>query len=79
MKNVVSVYDAKARLSKLISQVERTGQPITVCRNGKPVVDLVAHRRVIDPLAGDPALQGAVFHGDPCAPVDDQDWPAEQR
>lgn len=79
MKTLVSVYDAKAKLSKLISQVERTGQPITVCRNGKPVVDLVAHRAVADPLKTDPALGGAVFHGDPCAPVDEQDWPAEQR
>jgi prevent-host-death family protein len=76
---VVSVYDAKAKLSKLISQVERTGKAITVCRNGKPVVDLVAHREVVDPLKADPALRGAVFHGDPCAPVDECDWLAEQR
>ena len=79
MKTVVSVYDARAHLSKWISQVEKTGQSITVCRNGRPVVDLVAHRTVTDPLAGDPALQGAVFHGNPCAPVDERDWPVDQR
>lgn len=79
MKTLVSIYDTKARLSKLIRQVERTGKAVTVCRNGKPVVDLVVHREVVDPLASDPALHGAVFHGDPCAPVDERDWPTEQR
>lgn len=79
MKTMVSIYDTKARLSQIIHQVERTGKAVTVCRNGKPVVDLVAHREVVDPLKSDPALRGAVFHGDPCAPVDERDWPAEQR
>jgi prevent-host-death family protein len=79
MKTMVNIYDTKARLSELIRQVERTGRAVTVCRNGKPVVDLVAHREVADPLKSDSSLRGAVFHGDPCAPVDERDWPAEQR
>ncbi len=75
----VSTYEAKAHLSKLIAQVERTGKPITICRNRRPVVDLVVHRDVQDPLKQDPRLQGATFHGDPCAPVSEEDWPEELR
>ena len=77
--NHINVYEAKAHLSKLIRQVEKSGRPITLCRGGKPVVDLVPHPRKKNPLAPDPALAGAVFSGDPCAPVGEADWPAELR
>ena len=75
----VSTYEAKAHLSKLIAQVERTGKPVTICRNRRPVVDLVVHRDVQDPLKQAPELRGARFHGDPCAPVSEEDWPEELR
>ena len=78
-QTTVNIYDAKAHLSKLIAQVERTGAAVTICRNHKPVVDLVIHREPADPLEPDPSLAGAVFHGDPCAPVADEDWPDELR
>jgi len=79
MKNEVSVYEAKAHLSKLIEMVLRTGRPITICRNRKPVVDLIAHRMARNPLKQDAALKGAVFQGDPCAPVGREDWPEDLR
>ena len=75
----VTIYDAKAKLSKLVSTVDRTGRPVTITRNGVSVVDLVPHRKVGDPLEQDPTLRGAVFHGDPCAPVSEQDWPERSR
>jgi len=79
MRNTVNIYEAKAHLSKLISQVEKTGRPVTICRNHEPIADLVPHRRHADPLQQDPALKGARFRGDPCAPVSDEDWPEELR
>jgi prevent-host-death family protein len=75
----ISTYEAKAHFSKLIAEVERTGKSVTVCRNRRPVVDIVIHREVGDPLRQDPALKGAVFHGDPCAPVSVEDWSEESR
>lgn len=36
----VSVADAKNKLPKLIRAVEN-GQPVTICRRGTPVVDIV--------------------------------------
>jgi antitoxin (DNA-binding transcriptional repressor) of toxin-antitoxin stability system len=36
----VSVAEAKNRLPELIKAVE-DGEPVTICRRGKPVVDLV--------------------------------------
>jgi len=75
----VSTYEAKAHLSKLIAEVERTGKAVTICRNQRPVVDLVPHREIPDPLVQAPHLKGAVFHGDPCGPVAEEDWPATAR
>ena len=36
----VNVADAKNKLPELIRAVE-SGEPVTICRRGKPVVDLV--------------------------------------
>lgn len=40
---VVSIRDAKNRLTALARRVER-GETIVVTRNGKPVIDLVPHK-----------------------------------
>ncbi|MDP3555598.1 type II toxin-antitoxin system Phd/YefM family antitoxin [Methylocystis sp.] len=40
---IVSIKDAKNRLTELARQVEK-GETIVVTRNGKPVFDLVPHQ-----------------------------------
>jgi len=79
MKKAINIYDAKAHFSRLIAELQKTGEPITICRNRKPVADLVPHRNPGDPLKQDPLLKGAVFRGDPCAPVGEEDWPEDAR
>ncbi|MBA4386724.1 MAG: hypothetical protein C0404_02015 [Verrucomicrobia bacterium] len=80
MATMINVYEAKAHLSKLIGRVEKEHEVIIICRHGKPVADLVAHYpSKKDPLAQDESLKGAVFTGDPCAPVSEEDWPEELR
>jgi antitoxin (DNA-binding transcriptional repressor) of toxin-antitoxin stability system len=79
MKKAINIYEAKAHLSRLIAELQQTGRPITICRNRKPVADLVPHRKPGDPLKQDPLLKGAVFRGDPCAPAGVKDWPEELR
>lgn len=75
----VTTYEAKAHLSKLISQVIATGEPIVVCRNRTPIVDIIPHVSVKNPLIQDSTLSGIRFHGNPCAPVSSEDWPEELR
>jgi len=43
MTMIVSIRDAKNRLTELARKVE-AGETVTVTRNGKPVFDLVPHR-----------------------------------
>jgi prevent-host-death family protein len=40
----VSIKDAKNRLTELARRVEK-GETIVVTRNGKPILDLVPHRK----------------------------------
>lgn len=79
MKYEANIYEAKSQLSKLIARVEETGEPYVICRNGKPIVDLVLHRQVRDPLSIDPELRGARFIGDPTAGLSEADWPEVLR
>lgn len=42
----VSVADAKNKLPELIKAVER-GEPVTICRRGNPVVDIVPTKKTV--------------------------------
>lgn len=75
----VSTYEAKAHLSRLIAEVQKTGAPVTICRNNRPVVDIVPHREARDPLEQAPQLKAARFLGDPRAPASAEDWPEAAR
>ncbi len=79
MKTMQSIYETKAHFSELVAEVERTGIAIVISRHGKPVAELVPHRSSKDPLKPDAGLRGAVYKGDPCAPVDAADWPEALR
>ncbi len=46
---IVSTYEAKAHLSKLIAQVEATGEEIVIRRHNLPVAKLVPFRPVVEP------------------------------
>ena len=82
MKKRVNIYEAKTNLSKLIQQVQETGEPYTICKNNKPVVDIVVHkeknqkRKLPDPL---PEFEGKdVYLCDPLESTEDL-WPEEYR
>lgn len=81
MEKRVNIYEAKTHLSELINQVQETGVPYTICRNNKPVVDIVVHQEkpktsLPDPL---PKYNGkAVYLCDPLESTEDL-WPEEYR
>jgi len=82
MNKKVNIYEAKTHLSDLINQVRETGEPYTICKNNKPVVDLVLHEERVekkplpDPL---PEYSGkAVYLCDPLGSTEDL-WPEEYR
>ena len=82
MNKKINLYEAKTHLSEVIRQVQETGEPYTICKNNKPVVDIVVHEestKNFDPLKQDPALTGtAKYLCDPLGSTEDL-WPEEYR
>lgn len=74
----VNVHEAKTGLSGLLAEIERTGKGIVICRNGKPVADLVPHAQPLS-MAGDRKLGAIEIKYDPTEEVDEADWPSEAR
>jgi antitoxin (DNA-binding transcriptional repressor) of toxin-antitoxin stability system len=74
----VNTHEAKSRLSALLAAVQ-AGEIVVICRNGTPIAELRAIGTVEDPLATHPDLAAVVFHEDPIAPLEDDDWPEEAR
>ena len=40
----VSIFEAKNRFSALVSNVIAKGETYLICKNGRPVAELVAHK-----------------------------------
>lgn len=79
MKTELSIYSAKTHFSEIVSEVERTGIHVVICRHKVPVAEIVPLRTKSDPLIPDSLLSGASFIGDPTAPLSPEDWPEGLR
>jgi len=67
--SMTSVQAAKANFFNLLSQVEKNGVPVLICRNGKPVAKLVRHepgKRNVEPH---PRLRKIKINYDPTEPL----------
>lgn len=40
----INIHEAKTKLSAVLMQIEKTGKPVVICRNGKPVAELNPYR-----------------------------------
>jgi prevent-host-death family protein len=60
----VSVADAKNKLPELIKAVEQ-GEPVTICRRGVPVVDLVRTKKPTRKTPKFGTLRGRIKINDP--------------
>lgn len=77
MGKMVAATEFKAKCLALIDEMERSGEPLTITRRGKPSLTLMAHRA--EPAK--PLVLGAMkgtftIHDDIVGPVE-ADWEAE--
>lgn len=76
MGKSVGTAEAKAHLLRLIDEVERTGEAVTITKRGKPRVQLVPVKQA-EPTSIFGFLKGKItVHGDLDDPID-PDWEAE--
>jgi antitoxin (DNA-binding transcriptional repressor) of toxin-antitoxin stability system len=70
----IKASEFKAKCLALMDEVARTGRPLLVTKNGKPVAELRAHRPAAGPVLG--ILKGKLtVAGDILSPLD-ADWDA---
>jgi len=74
----LSVHEAKSGLSAVLAEVEATGGSFLVCRHGKPVAELVPHRKR-DRLGPHPVMRRIKIKYDPTEPLAEDEWPEDSR
>jgi len=72
----LNVHAAKTQLSAVLAEIEKSGESVLICRNGRPVADLVPHR-VSDRLRPHPVMRKIRIGYDPLEPMDAGEWPEE--
>ncbi len=72
----LNVHEAKTHLSSLLSDVEKKGATFLICRNGKPIADLVPHVKA-SRLTPHPTLRRIRVRYDPTEPLSPEEWPSE--
>ena len=73
----LNVHEAKTQLSSVLADVENKGETFLICRNGKPIADLVPHIRT-NRLTPHPILRRIRVRYDPTEPLTAEEWPLEE-
>ena len=75
---IVNIHEAKTQLSALLAEVEATGTKVLICRHGKPVADLVPHRKR-SRLKPHTVMSKIRIDYDPTEPLAEDEWPQSSR
>jgi prevent-host-death family protein len=75
---IVNIHEAKTQLSALLAEIEKTGEKVLICRHGKPVADLVPHRKR-SRLEPHPVMSQIRIDYDPSEPLAEDEWPESGR
>ena len=76
---IVNTHEAKTKLSALLAAVEQRGERVRICRNGKPIAELIPIRSAPDPLQPHRLLSQVIINEDPSLPLTEEEWPEEYR
>jgi len=72
----LNVHEAKTRLSSVLAAVAEKGEKYLICRNGKPVADLVPHVKK-SRLKPHPVLSRVRVKYDVTEPLGADEWAEE--
>lgn len=74
----LNIHEAKTNLSAILKEIEENGERVVICRNGKPIADISAHRPV-DRLKVHSELSNIQINYDPTEPLSEDEWPESAR
>jgi len=69
----LNIHEAKTKLSKVLAELEQTGEPVLICRKGKPVAELVPYRPA-DRLQYHPVLSKISINYDQLEELTAEEW-----
>ena len=69
----LNIHEAKTNLSSVLLAVEKKGETFLICRNGKPVAELIPHSRR-SRLTYHPVLRKIKLGYDPVEDLSDDEW-----
>ncbi|MBN2123001.1 MAG: type II toxin-antitoxin system Phd/YefM family antitoxin [Deltaproteobacteria bacterium] len=69
----LNIHEAKTRLSAVLMAIQKKGESFLICRNGKPVAELIPHRKR-SRLADHPVLSNIRIHYDPTEELSGEEW-----
>jgi prevent-host-death family protein len=75
---IVNIHEAKTKLSALLAELETTGKKVLICRHGKPIADLVPHRKRSHREVH-PVMSKIRIDYDPTGPLAEDEWPESHR
>lgn len=64
----LNIHEAKTHLSSVLADLEGKGETFLICRHGKPVADLIPHRKV-NRLVPHPVMSKIKIKYDPTEPL----------
>lgn len=68
-----NIHETKSKLSSILIDIEKSGERVIICRNGKPIADLVPHKRKTR-LKTDPFLSQVKIKCDLTEPLTEKEW-----
>jgi len=74
---ILNVHEAKTRLSSVLAEISEKGEKFLICRNGKPVADLVPHVKKSG-LTPHPVMRRIRIKYDVTEPLTADEWPSEE-
>ena len=69
----LNIHEAKTRLSAVLSEVEKKGETFLICRNGRPVAELIPHKRR-SRLTYHPVMRNIKIGYNPIEDLSDEEW-----
>ncbi len=71
----INIHEAKTKLSSVLMQIEKTGERVVICRNGKPVAELGPIQNYVgDRLSKHPEMSKITIHYDPTEDLTGDEW-----
>ena len=71
--HMVNIHEAKTNLSKILIQIEK-GETYLICRNGKPVADIIPHQQKQKRSIPHPLMCKIEINYDPTEDLTEDEW-----